>query len=264
MISDQLLTRATTAQKRVSLATAEPILSSMGKYGNFPSSDSSVVNTAWNFAAVNAVLAFGTRREFQVPAVRLLHPVGSGQFNPHLIDGNLVLLERLFDHFPEAIFIVPDGLFDLRRLVVDQFRHGRGERQSCLNGGCEVDPAAVESTLVSGCSSASVFVLRLRPGFGSLPLSPPSSASGFTSGLASGFASGLAAGFASAFGSGLASAFGSGFAAVVRLRGVSLGEQDGFVAGHRHEAQRRQIDCDCFASLLRAVLRRSTEWESAA
>ena len=69
MISDQLLTKATTAQKRVSFATAEPILSSMGKYGNLATSDSSVFNTSWNFAGVKGILVseFGESFSSQVP-----------------------------------------------------------------------------------------------------------------------------------------------------------------------------------------------------
>ena len=53
MISDQLVTKATTAQKRVSIATAEPILSSMGKNGKPLIFDSSVASTAWNVVAVS-------------------------------------------------------------------------------------------------------------------------------------------------------------------------------------------------------------------
>src|SRR5208337_4872585 len=56
MISDQLLTKATTAQKRVSSATAEPILSTIGKYGKVCTCDLSEFSTASNFACVSGYL----------------------------------------------------------------------------------------------------------------------------------------------------------------------------------------------------------------
>ena len=65
------------------------------------------------------ILGCGIRREFQIPNIRLLVPAGvvGDQFNPHSIDGNLVRLQGLFHQFLEAIYVVPDGLRDLIRLV---------------------------------------------------------------------------------------------------------------------------------------------------
>ena len=169
--------------------------------------------------------------------IRRRQVVGVRQINPHKFDGDLVLLEGLFDHGLEANGIVADGLRVLSSPCRRHPASSRLTRASMLPGtrrgsrnrlpreaagpspwkawppACSETPASRRPWVPASCRPSvparSLIPVLCRP---SIPALRRPSIPGFASAFDSGFASAFGSGFASAFGSGFASAFGSGFA----------------------------------------------------